>query len=448
MNTFVRESDRLIGPGAEPVLEAAIRYSGGELGPWTIPFHERTNAGDLAIVCQADVWWNPEDPESEVVSERFGLYTRQVGQPLHPDRNEESLVVTNGELAVRVWRFPHDPWLTSLAPFGDPETVGAALEQLGLHVDSTGSTELLVHSYRPRRRAVLELETSSGAAFIKVTDPETNTSLVKAHAALRAAGLPVPEVLAHGEGVHVLRGLDGISLSRAIRAHGQDAVDPTALVELAQGLDRVAVEFIETRPFVDYYEWLTHLVGITRLGVPRLAERVERLADRLSPALDDIDELVHDEPVLIHGDFHTSQIFVRDGEITGLLDLDDLRRGRRAEDLGALLAYLSADAAWSYRPDDPSAFTTYTALAERMYETFANAVEPWELATMASLWSFERMSVVETVEHRGWQPQMEKTLLVAEHWCDIAEGSRTVEDLMEGLSDIPDVHLPGSDGSE
>lgn len=448
MSAFARESDRLIGPGTEPVLEAAIRYSGGELGSWTIPFHERTNAGDLAVVCQAGVRWNPEDPESEVVPERFGLYTRQVGQPLHPDRNEESLVVTNGELAVRVWRFPHDPWLTSLAAFGDPETVGAALKQLGLHLDGTGPAEILVHSYRPRRRAVLEVETSSGAAFIKVTDPETNTALVRAHAALHGAGLPVPEVLGNCEGVHVLRGLEGTNLSEAIRAHGHDAVDPTALVDLTRGLDRVSMKFTETRPLVDYYEWLTHLVGITRLGVPRLAERVERLADRLSPALDDIDELVHNEPVLIHGDFHASQIFVRNGEITGLLDLDDLRRGRRAEDLGALLAYLSADAAWSYRPDDLSAFTTYTELVERMYKTFANAVEPWELATMASLWTFERMSVVETVEYRGWQPQMEKALLVAEHWCDIAEGSRTVEDLMAGLSEIPDVHLPGSDGSE
>ena len=42
-----------------------------------------------------------------------------------------------------------------------------------------------------------------------------------------------------------------------------------------------------------------------------------------------------------HGDFHEGQLFVADGRVTGVLDIDTVGPGRRADDLACLLAHLS-----------------------------------------------------------------------------------------------------------
>jgi Ser/Thr protein kinase RdoA (MazF antagonist) len=42
-----------------------------------------------------------------------------------------------------------------------------------------------------------------------------------------------------------------------------------------------------------------------------------------------------------HGDFHEGQVFVSGGMITGVVDIDTVGPGRRADDLACLLAHLS-----------------------------------------------------------------------------------------------------------
>ena len=42
-----------------------------------------------------------------------------------------------------------------------------------------------------------------------------------------------------------------------------------------------------------------------------------------------------------HGDFHEGQVFVANGVITGLLDIDTMGPGRRADDLACMIAHLS-----------------------------------------------------------------------------------------------------------
>ena len=42
-----------------------------------------------------------------------------------------------------------------------------------------------------------------------------------------------------------------------------------------------------------------------------------------------------------HGDFHEGQLFVSKGVITGLLDIDTIGPGRRADDLACMIAHLS-----------------------------------------------------------------------------------------------------------
>jgi Ser/Thr protein kinase RdoA (MazF antagonist) len=42
-----------------------------------------------------------------------------------------------------------------------------------------------------------------------------------------------------------------------------------------------------------------------------------------------------------HGDFHEGQLFVSNGVITGVLDIDTIGPGRRADDLACMIAHLS-----------------------------------------------------------------------------------------------------------
>jgi len=42
-----------------------------------------------------------------------------------------------------------------------------------------------------------------------------------------------------------------------------------------------------------------------------------------------------------HGDFHEGQLFVSNGLITGVLDIDTIGPGRRADDLACMIAHLS-----------------------------------------------------------------------------------------------------------
>ena len=42
-----------------------------------------------------------------------------------------------------------------------------------------------------------------------------------------------------------------------------------------------------------------------------------------------------------HGDFHEGQLFVSNGSITGVLDIDTIGPGRRADDLACMIAHLS-----------------------------------------------------------------------------------------------------------
>ena len=46
-----------------------------------------------------------------------------------------------------------------------------------------------------------------------------------------------------------------------------------------------------------------------------------------------------DEPT--HGDFHEGQVHVADGRVVGILDVDTIGPGRRADDLACLIAHLS-----------------------------------------------------------------------------------------------------------
>src|SRR5699024_9507493 len=79
------------------------------------------------------------------------------GRGKNLDVAEQTLVMTDGDITVRVWRYPHDPWLPMLPQVCYPDIVGRTLHDLGVSLGPDPSEPIAIDvvSYRPGRRAVL-----------------------------------------------------------------------------------------------------------------------------------------------------------------------------------------------------------------------------------------------------------------------------------------------------
>jgi Ser/Thr protein kinase RdoA (MazF antagonist) len=71
--------------------------------------------------------------------------------------------------------------------------------------------------------------------------------------------------------------------------------------------------------------------------MPQQRQRLDWMAREIKAGLAGLPN--GDEPT--HGDFHEGQVFVAGGAITGVLDVDTIGPGRRADDLACLVAHLS-----------------------------------------------------------------------------------------------------------
>jgi aminoglycoside phosphotransferase (APT) family kinase protein len=72
-------------------------------------------------------------------------------------------------------------------------------------------------------------------------------------------------------------------------------------------------------------------------ALPAAAQQLNWLVSQITSGLAGIPP--GNEPT--HGDFHEGQVFVTGGSITGVVDIDTVGPGRRADDLACLLAHLS-----------------------------------------------------------------------------------------------------------
>src|SRR5690625_6461996 len=99
-----------------------------------------------------------------------------------------------------------------------PDVVGRTLHDLGVAVGPDPSEPIVIDvvSYRPGRRAVLRASQGGRAVYLKVMQPHRTGEIVDRHERLQSAGVPVPAVIAHHNGLVVLEELPGRPLSRAV----------------------------------------------------------------------------------------------------------------------------------------------------------------------------------------------------------------------------------------
>ncbi|MGO2605922.1 MAG: phosphotransferase, partial [Brachybacterium tyrofermentans] len=419
-------SELLTGPGAGGLLRSAVGNSGGVLHSWQLDHVDHRPGRSTKALYRTMVSWPELDgPQAPAREELFGA-SAHIGER---EKNlyvaEQTLVMTDGDINVRVWRYPHDPWLPMLPLVCYPDVVGRTLHDLGvtLGLDPTTPIAIDVVSYRPGRRAVLRASQDGHAVFLKVMQPHRSEEIVDRHQRLLAAGVPVPAVIAHHNGLVVLEELPGRPLSRAVIDEGVAACTAEDLVAL---LDRLPASMytVQLRPpwtdSVDFY------AGIVSSSVPALGPRLDALVRTIRDGLAALEQRMDMRPHdVVHGDFYEAQVFVAGGKVVGVLDIDTVGPGRRADDLACLLAHLSVLA------DYGNAGRIDRAMQERVEEairtwhaTFSDRVDPTELALRSAGVVLSLATGPHRQQEASWEAATEAIVRVAEEWVGLA---RTAE---------------------
>lgn len=317
----------LTGAGAAPMLDAAAGAVGAQAEEFAISQISHDPARSCTVTYTGRWHWADGRSTDETV-----VAATSIDGPLPGAAVLVAEPDTGAEFEVGVWRYPFDPALPGLAATVIPEL---ATERFG---DLVGHPVVpTVVSYRPGRRAVVRLDGPSGrTAWAKVLRPSRSARLVEVHRAAVSAGLPVPETLVHHDGVVVLSHLTGTTLRDRLLV-GRPVPDPLQLAPLLARLGALPLDDrpARRRPLADVAAHVESLVAT----LPDQTPRLRRLLELLETERRGDPEAVGAGGV-VHGDLHDAQLLCTDGDrVSGLLDLDDVGRGDRADDLGNLIAH-------------------------------------------------------------------------------------------------------------
>lgn len=313
------------------LLQAAVEHAGGRLLRWQLAHVDSFPGHSTTATYQSAVEW-PYGRRDELlgVSVRAGGLT---------SADARAGIFADGDREVAVWVYPQDPDLPGLARAAYPEQMAALVNEhhlAGTDEVTASRVTLTMIGYRPRRRAVLRMTISgTGATFyVKVLRPRLFDSILERHNLLREAGVPSPRVAAStSDHLLVLEALPGRPLARAIF----DAEDPCTAEAIVDLLDSMPASIgrLERRP--PWTDSVSHYAHLVSHALPSETRRLDWMVGRVQSGLAGLP--AGDEPT--HGDFHEGQVHVAGGRIVGILDVDTIGPGRRADDLACLVAHLS-----------------------------------------------------------------------------------------------------------
>jgi hypothetical protein len=389
----------LTGPGARPLVEAAVRAAGGalvRLRPAQVLYRP---GQELVVRYAATVGWSGRGP----VDETLLAGTTAEGPP------PGTVPVEAEGMSAGVWRYPFDPYLPGLDAAVRAERVGGLLGMAGR------SIVLDVRSFRPTRRAVVHASWDGGEAYLKVLPPAEAVALSEIHRRLAAAGLPVPLVIAVDVAAGVVA-LDSVGRQtvRGWLLEGRRR-QPTGRSILTL-LDRLA-EVDVPRPAHRRATPLAVAAGHGRMlaaVLPSAAGRIGALCERIGAP--------HrmSDTATVHGDLHDGQLAVDGrGRITAMLDVDAVGPGERVDDLANLLGHL-ASLELSSRP----AAGNVRTWADELHGVFAAQVDAAELDRRVAAVLLGLATGPFRVQERAWRTAVRRRLSLAERWA--GRGERTL----------------------
>lgn len=305
----------LLGPAARDTLAPAVARAGGHLLS-ARPTQVRHDPGRIVVRYAARVVWNGARR-----TETLGTVIDQAGLP-------DAVAVVADELGspIGVWRYPHDPYLPGLPHAAYPERAAAILRHLGCPAQPFEITPLV---YRPSRRAVLRVRTPRRAVYLKVVRAGEAAALRATHTLL-GEHLRVARCLGWSDrvGLLVFEALPGTPMTRTL-IEGRALPAPAAVAAIVQGLRRTELPRNLAAPKPDVQRYAELLQTAVPDANAQIDELVESARRRTSAA-----------ETTIHGDLHPGQLLVGRGVISGVVDLDGVRRGSAADDPANLIGHL------------------------------------------------------------------------------------------------------------
>ncbi|WP_411733470.1 phosphotransferase [Paeniglutamicibacter sp.] len=243
---------------------------------------------------------------------------------------EGAVRLDSGRGTVVVWLHPADPLLPGLRLATTP---GLVEEKWG---GGRVLEELRTLAYRPLRRAVLLARFGDGnQLFLKVLRKDAQL-LHDKHLALLQAGIPAPTPVGPPiDGVLAFHRAKGVPLAEALMHAPDLPLDPQRIIGLLDSLPQTLMEVPARPAWSDRLGWYGHAA---QTAMPDQAENIGTLIQRLARILETSER---GELVPSHGDFYEANIFVTDGTITGLLDIDSAGPGYLVDDLACFLGHLA-----------------------------------------------------------------------------------------------------------
>jgi Phosphotransferase enzyme family len=325
-------SSLLTSAEVQPLLTTAVQHAGGKLVSWRLQHVDSQPGWSTTATYAAAVDW-PTGRRDELL----GASARVGGRRGNDDR---AMVFGDGGREVAVWLYPDDPDLPGLRRAASVTGLCALLvEHQVLPVPPPPeAVGLEMISYRPRRRAVLKATITGPAGkqayFVKVLREAAVAPTLERHRLLLGAGFPAPTVAAiTPDFCLVLPRVPGRPLAKALFDESLPC-SAESLVGLLDAMPPAVVRLPRRPPWSDAVGSYADMIAAV---LPAAAPQLTWLVSQISAGLAGI------APGLeaTHGDFHEGQVFVTGGMITGVVDIDTVGPGRRADDLACLLAHLS-----------------------------------------------------------------------------------------------------------
>lgn len=317
---FLPAAAHLTGPLAADVLTPVLAAAGSELLACRTANVQYRPQSDLVVRYRCDV------RRDGAVTQDTVLAATTIAGPYAGTVPVEAETPDGGVLSVGVWRWPFDPIITGLSTMVTPDLAAAHLAPL-----VGGRPELEVVAYRPTERAVVRVRGADRELYAKVVPPHLVDPLALRHDRLAAAGLPVPRVLAVGDGWIAMEAVLGTTLRDRLKSGAGLLPSPDRYRELLDDLAGVDVPGVP--PVRSRVEDAPHHAAMLATVLPTHRQRLDEIVERLEHGS-------VDRTGTVHGDLHEAQLVVDDEQVTGLLDIDDVGSGDPLDDVGTLVAHL------------------------------------------------------------------------------------------------------------
>lgn len=313
-----------------------------------------------------------------------------------------ALTVEGLDSTVAVWIVPDDPHLPGLSSAVDRKTVSRLLSGLGQDEEVRGCR---LRSYRPGRRAVVQVDAGAASIFLKVVRPNRVETLHQRHRLL-ADHVPVPDSIGYDAdlGVVALQAMPGSDLRRVLRGGPVDLPPADDIAGMIDVLPEPADRWRAASPL----DSVPAVLELLSTLLPEEAGRLGELGDAIT-----VDDSIRNVPS--HGDFHEAQVVAAAGRPLGLIDIDGFGWGSATADPATMLGHLHLLASSTSDPGKT------IGLARELNQIWDRRVDPVRLRLSVAAVVLGLATGPFRVQSPDWATETTERIEIAEQWVRSAE---------------------------